>query len=67
MHGFGLHILLKKTTKANVSLPCGDAPANLMKTKLCRVVQQINIITYETFEVNWLRALSLVVCRSYLI
>ena len=48
-----------------MSLPCGDALANLIKTKICRVGVPRNVINYEKFEVNWLRTLSLAVCRSY--
>ena len=39
-------------------LPCADAPANLIKTKICRVCVPCNVITQENVEVIWLRALS---------
>jgi hypothetical protein len=42
-----------------MSLPCGDAAANLIKTKMCRVGVPRNVINYEKFEVNWLRTLVL--------
>ena len=48
-----------------MSLPCGDAPAYLIKTKICRVGVPRNVINYAKFEVSWLRTLSLAVCRSY--
>ena len=37
-----------------MSLPCGDAPANLIKTKIGRVGVPRNVITHKNFEVNWL-------------
>jgi hypothetical protein len=47
-----------------MSLPCGDAPANLIKTKICRVGVPRNVITHEKWAVNWLRTLSFAVFRN---
>jgi hypothetical protein len=45
-----------------MSLPCGDAPANLIKTKICMVGVPRKVINYANkFEVNWLRTLCLAV------
>ena len=49
------------------SLPRGDASADLIPKTIFEngVGLPGNVITHETFEVNWLRALSFTVCRSY--
>jgi hypothetical protein len=35
-----------------MSLPCEDVPANLIKTKMCRVGVLRNVITHEKCAVN---------------